>query len=228
MDQDPLALLEPSHHDQTRLGGRVVDRERGALLEGKLLGQLVDHVLAHCDQLGLAVEARAREHPITRLDRLDPVSHRLDFARHLVADHARHLRRVRVQPGSGKRVGKVDPRRLDRDTNLTRSHRRVGPLLDLEDLGPPVLGDHHRPHRARTLCESKTPQALLSLPGAYSRRSPVVVGGASRRRRRLPAPRGQQGSRRRPGRPAVARGAHGEEQGALVSHARHLVRRAPR
>jgi hypothetical protein len=189
VDQDPLALLQPSHHDQTRLGGRVVDRERGALLEGKLLGQLVDHVLPHCDQLGLAVEARAREHPSTQLDRLDPVSHRLHFARHLVADHAGHLRRVRIHPGSGKRVGKVDPRRLDRDTNLTRPHRRVGPLLDLEDLGPPVPGDHNRPHRARTLCESKTPRTLLSPPGAYSRRRPLVVGRASRRRRRLPAPR---------------------------------------
>ena len=155
MDQDSLALLEACHHHQPGLGGRVVDREGGTLLEGKPPGQLVDHVLPHCDQLRLAVEARTCEHPIARLERLDAVAHRLHFARHLVADHAGHLGRVRVQPGPGKRVSKVDPRRLDRDADLTGPYRRVGPLLDLQDLGPPVPGDHHGPHRTRTVCESE-------------------------------------------------------------------------
>ena len=67
VDQHPLALLEASHHDKSRLGGRVVDGERCALLEGQLLGQLVDHVLPHRDELCLAVEARTGEHPITGL-----------------------------------------------------------------------------------------------------------------------------------------------------------------
>ncbi|HEY5435085.1 MAG TPA: recombinase family protein [Candidatus Limnocylindrales bacterium] len=40
-----------------------------------------------------------------------------------------------------------------------------------------MLGDHNRPHHARTLCGSETPRALHSPPGAYStRRSPLVVG----------------------------------------------------
>ncbi len=147
VNQHPLPRLEPSHHDKPRLGGRVVHGERRALLEGKLLGQLVDHVLGYGHQFRVSVEARTREDPLTRRDRIDPGPYRLDFTRDLVADHARDLRRVRVEPGPRHRVGKVDPCRLHRDPHLTGPYRRVRSLLDLQNLGASEPGDHNRPHR---------------------------------------------------------------------------------
>ena len=86
----------------------------------------------HRDQLRLAVEAGAGDHPIADLVRVDPLPHRLDLARDLVADDAGELGRVRVQADPGQRVGEVDPGGLDGDPHLAGPDRRVGPLLDLQ------------------------------------------------------------------------------------------------
>ena len=39
LDQQPVALAQAAHHDEPRVGGAVVDRDRGALLEGERVGQ---------------------------------------------------------------------------------------------------------------------------------------------------------------------------------------------
>ena len=120
------------------------------------------------------------EDTLTRRDRLDPVSHGLHFARHLAADHTRHLRTVRVQPRSGKRVGKVDLRRLDRDPHLTGSHRRIGPLLDLKDLGPPCLVITTA-RIARDSMRSEAPRGRPTPAGPSSRRPALTSGRSSPR-----------------------------------------------
>ena len=116
-----------------------------------------------------SVEARTREDPLTRRDRIDPGPYRLDFTRDLVADHARDLRRVRVEPGPRHRIGKVDPCRLHRDPHLTGPYRRVRSLLDLQDLGASGLVITTARIDATTVRESDTRRARSATFGPLPR-----------------------------------------------------------
>ena len=61
--------LQAAHDHQGRVRGGVVDGKRGALLERQLLGQGKRLLRGHRDQLRLAVEAGARDHPVADLVR---------------------------------------------------------------------------------------------------------------------------------------------------------------
>ena len=89
VDQDPVALAQAAHQDQRRVGGAVVDREGGALLEAEPLGQRQRLLGGDGDQLGLAAEAGAGDDPVADLaSRSTPSPTRLDLAGDLVAEHA--------------------------------------------------------------------------------------------------------------------------------------------
>jgi hypothetical protein len=98
------------------------------------------------DLRGIAAELRAREHALARNQPLDAVAELEDRAGDLVADHARRLRRVRIEAHARHHVGEVDPRRGDVDPHLPRSELGVGLLLHLEHSRSAVLGNDDRPH----------------------------------------------------------------------------------
>ena len=161
LDQHALARPERAVADQARGRRRVHDRQGGALLEAPAVGQGNEVPGAGHDQLGVGAEAAAAHHAISDRDPLGPLPQRLDLAGELVADDARRLRRVLVQAHPCEHVGEVHAGGLHPHPHLARAWLRIGPLLDLHYLGPAVLGDHQRPHRAGryrlTVLPSKKP-----------------------------------------------------------------------
>jgi hypothetical protein len=103
----------------------------------------------------VAAEQRAREHALAVAEPLDALAQLEDGAGHLVADDARRLRRVRVEPHPRHHVGEVDARCGDVDPHLAGTELRVGPLLHLQHPRPAVLGDGDRPHARERIRSSR-------------------------------------------------------------------------
>ncbi len=72
VDQDAVALAQAAHQDQRRVGGAVVDREGGALLEAEPLGQRQRLIGGDGDELGLAAEAGAGDDAVADRERSTP------------------------------------------------------------------------------------------------------------------------------------------------------------
>jgi hypothetical protein len=140
MNQGSVSPLDTPHQDERAIGGGVVHRHRGALLEAEPVRQRQDLVGRHGHHLRLPAEPHPRDHPVPDCRGLDPVADRLDLAGDLVPEHAGRLRRVRIEPDTGQGVGEVDAGRLDGDPHLAGANRRIRPLLDLQYLGPPMAG----------------------------------------------------------------------------------------
>ena len=141
-----VAAMQPAEHVQGRVRRGVVDHEPCPLRETQPVGQREHAGLGHRDDLGLAAELRPGHHPLTAADPGDRCPDVGDLARHLVAEHARRLRRVGVEPGAGHGVGEVDPGRPDGDLHLVIADRRLRSLLHLEHLRSPDPGLHHGSH----------------------------------------------------------------------------------
>ena len=99
------------------------------------------------DPLGVAAEAHRSDHALADLeDAVDACAERRDRPGHLVADDARRLRRVRVEPDPRHQVGEVDAGRRTSISTSPRPGWGSGSLLHLEYLGRAVFGDHDCAH----------------------------------------------------------------------------------
>ena len=94
----------------------------------------------------VAAEGRAGHDALADAPGVDALTDRGDRARHLVADDARRLRGIGVQPDAGQGVGEVHAGGAYVDAHLPRAGRRLGTLLDLQDVEAAVLGDDHGTH----------------------------------------------------------------------------------
>jgi hypothetical protein len=147
MHQHLLACLKRAVAVQCRPSRRVVDRDRGALLEAHRVRQRDSVVGVGVDDLGIAAETRSGQHPLADSRRIDAVTDGFDRPGHLVADDAGHLGRIGVQPDPSEMVGEVHARCMHRDPHLAGGWwRRVGTVLHLEDRRGTVLGDDNRAH----------------------------------------------------------------------------------
>lgn len=61
---------------------------------------------------------------------------RVNHARHLIADHARRLRRIRVQPLRGHHVGEAQPGGAHTDPHLARGRLGIGRFPHLQRRRP--------------------------------------------------------------------------------------------
>ena len=146
VDEHALSRLHRAVSDQRGPRGDVVDGDRRPLLEGERVGERHDVARGDGDLGRVAAEFGARE---DALPGHQPV-HALAELQHgpgdFVADHARRLGGVGVQPHARHHVGEVDSRRGDVDPHLPGPDRRVRPLLHREHTRRPVFGYHDRAH----------------------------------------------------------------------------------
>ena len=205
VDQHALAGAQRAVAEQARPRGRVVDGDRGALLEAdRPSGSGIASRSRDDDLLGVAAEARpGHDARRRRAPASTPCADRGDRPRHLVADDGRQRRRVLVEPDARHRVGEVHARRADRDPHLPgpggRDRAAPGPA---GRTGSPVLV-------MTTARMAREPSRRLQA----SRRSTTTLAGGSRRARasassrprRRPVRRRWRGSRAWPGRAAAPR-----------------------
>jgi hypothetical protein len=146
VDEGLLARLQGAVAEQRGPRRRVVDRDRGALLEGEAVGER-DRVLgAGDDLLGVAAELAGGDHAVADRGHRDALADLRDDARDLVADHARRRGRVGVQALTRHDLGEVQARRPDLDADLARADDGVGALLDGQHVRGSMPGDDDRPH----------------------------------------------------------------------------------
>jgi hypothetical protein len=141
-----LALAQRAVAVERRPRRRVDDRHSGALLEGQALGQRDDVGGGDDDSRGVAAEVGPGHDALAHARGVDTVADGGDLARHLVADDARGLGRVGVEPHASEGVGEVHARRADVDAHLPGPGRGVGTLLDGQDLGAAVPCDDDGTH----------------------------------------------------------------------------------
>ena len=98
------------------------------------------------DGVGVAAEARERDHAIPFGEADDRAADRVDVAGDLVADDERRLRRVRIEAQPRQDVGEVDPGGAHADPDLAVAGRRVWKLACLEHVGRAVSGDDDLAH----------------------------------------------------------------------------------
>lgn len=108
MDQDPRPGLEVAVIDEPGPRGRVVDRDGGALLEAEPVGQHEGAIRGNDDLRGIAPEFGAPDDPLTDRELLDPGADLADRAGDLIADHARRLRSIRIEPQACHHIREVD------------------------------------------------------------------------------------------------------------------------
>ena len=154
--------------------GQVVHRDGGALLEGERVGQggHVGGLGRH--PLGVAAEAGAGHHAVAHATALDPVADGGSPSR-----PPRSPRRVGGLGASGYRPtrairsAKLIPAALTSTTTSPGPALGLGALLDLQHLGRPVLGEHHRSHGCRTYyaraCTEKQTRRPGRPPTTFSR-----------------------------------------------------------
>lgn len=145
--QHPLAGLQRPVAVQCRPGSRIVHRYGRTLLEAHRRRQGDGVGGAGIDDLGVAAEPGAGQHPLADAGRVDTVPDGVDGPRHLVADHRRQFRRIGIQPDPGQVVGEIHPRRPHPDPHLPGGGwRRVGPVLYLQHGWGTGLGDDDDAH----------------------------------------------------------------------------------
>ncbi len=163
MDEQPVSFAEPAHQHDARVGGPVVDRNGGALLEAHLRRQRQDVPRGDRAELGMAAEPRRRHYPVTRCARLHPLPHRLDDAGDLVADDGRQRRRIRVHARPRHQVGEVDPRRAHAHAHLAGAGLGRRAVHEVEHLvgraGSRINGCTHAPPRFLGATWSRSPAA---------------------------------------------------------------------
>src|SRR4051794_920205 len=161
LEEHPLPLLHVAVANQCGVGGGVDDRHRGALLVAPVVGKRHQVCGPGDHELGVAAEVAAAQHTVADRDAVDALAERLHLAAELVANHAGRLGGVRVEADAREQVGEVDARGVHPDAHLARTRHRVRALLDAEDLGRPVLGDHERPHRLTARPPTKPSPATI-------------------------------------------------------------------
>ena len=109
MHQHPLAGAQRPVTVQRRPCGRIVDGDRGALLEAQRIGERHGIGRRDVDDFGVATESRTGKHPFANSAGIDTVADGLDRPGDFVADHGREFRRVRIHADAGEVVGEVTP-----------------------------------------------------------------------------------------------------------------------
>ena len=150
MHQDGLALAQAGALVQGELGGEVVHRQRGTLVEGERVREPEHRVGA---------EHRELRRPAVRRDRRDPVAGRQPGALGCGDDHAgdvdpegeRRLRLELVLAPAQQQVGERHPDAVHLDQHLALTGLRVGDLAHLEVLGSGGLDDLHGSHAAKPI-----------------------------------------------------------------------------
>jgi hypothetical protein len=74
---------------------------------------------------------RHRQHPLTSREALGTVSERVNQPGHLIADDARRLGGIRVQPLSSHHLRKVQASRTDTNADLAQAWLRISPFPHL-------------------------------------------------------------------------------------------------
>jgi len=115
----------------------------------------------HDDAIGVAAKPRQRQHAVADAMRRNPRTDLVDETAYLVADHDRRLRRVGIQPEAGEDVGKVDPRRADRDAQFALARHRIGRLAQREYLRRTMAKDHDLPHGTLTVSEREAYKRVI-------------------------------------------------------------------
>ena len=142
VNEDPLTGAQRSVTVQAGPRGRIVDRDRGALLETHRVGQRYRICRCDVDDFGVTAETCSRQNSFADTTGIHPVTDGGHRAGDFVTDDRRELRRVRIEAHAGEVVGEVDSGGPNLDPQLARARwRRVRPLLNLQHRWVSVLGD---------------------------------------------------------------------------------------
>ena len=150
LDQHPLAGLEAAVANQARVGGGIGHRHRRALAVVPAVRHRDQRARLGHRQLRVAAESAGSHHALTDLEVAHPIPHGVHVSGHLVADHARRLRGVGIEPHAAEQVGEVHSGSSHADTDLAETGLGVGALLDAQHVRGTVLGDHESLHPAST------------------------------------------------------------------------------
>ena len=146
------------------VGGEVVDRHRGGFLEAHRIRHRQHLLRGHAHHIRVSSEMRQGQHSLACRVALGTRTERVDHPGHLIADDARRLGGIGIQPLRGHHLRKVQASRADTNADLARAGLRIGRFPHLQGLGPGMPGDPDRSHRH--ILRRRQPTGAPVLPGA--------------------------------------------------------------
>jgi hypothetical protein len=146
MDEDGFACRDVCHAVQRDQCSQVIhrNRRRRHAVQRRRKGKREDR--RHDHAVGVAAEARQREHAVADAMRRDIGADSVDDPADFVADGDRRFGRIRIKAHARQHVREVDAGGSDRDSDFTGRRHRVGSLAHLQDVGCAVPHDHHLTH----------------------------------------------------------------------------------
>ena len=135
MDQHSLARPDSGDTEQHVVGGEIVDREGSGFLEAHRIRNRQHLLRRHAHHIRVSPETRHGQHPLARREALDALAERVDHSGHLIADHARRLGSIGIQPLRGHHLREVQAGRADTDADLARARLGIGRIPYLQRLG---------------------------------------------------------------------------------------------
>src|SRR5208283_5498801 len=155
-----LALAQSTHDDDQLVGGQIVHRDRGSLLQRHPRGPAVDLGLGYADHVGVASKARKGKDVLPDPARIHPVPDRVDPACDFVPRDDRHGRQIVIHPHAPHHVRKVDACRCDANPHLCGARQGIPLFAKFEHLRRSRLRDPDLTHGGVPPCGG--PDARLS------------------------------------------------------------------
>ena len=146
MHEYSLARPDGGDTEQHVVGGEIVDREGSGFLEAHRIRDRQHLLRRHAHQIRVSPEMRHGQHPPARREALDALAERVDHAGHLIADHARRLGSIGIQPLCGHHLREVQAGRADTDAHLARAGLGIGRLPHFQGPGAAGPSDPDRSH----------------------------------------------------------------------------------
>jgi hypothetical protein len=147
MHQHSLAGTGARDAEQHVVGGQVADRHRGGFLEAHRIRHRQHLPRGHADHIGMPPETGQGQHPLACRVALGTITEPVDHPGHLVADDARRLGGIGIQPLGGHNLREVQAGPADTNPDLARAGLRIGRFPHLQGLGPARPSDPDRSHR---------------------------------------------------------------------------------
>ena len=128
MDQNRLAALQTTHHDNEQPGGQVIDRNGGGFQRRHFARTRKNLVERDTDGVRITAKACHGEDIAADPNRFHARAYRVNPSGHFVTRHDRHRRQVRINSEPTHDVGEVDAARFDSNAHLAR-FRHAGRAL---------------------------------------------------------------------------------------------------